>query len=44
MVNVRDSDIVVSEFESQSCCYVRFLTNTRGERYKLTYISNYGVK
>ena len=31
MVNVLDSDIVVSEFELRSRYYVHFLSNTRGK-------------
>ena len=34
VANVLDCDIVVNEFELQSCCYVHFLTNTLGKGMK----------
>ena len=43
MDNVLDSDIVISQFESQSRDYGQFQTNTFGEKYQPPYSRSYGL-
>ena len=42
VANVMDCDIVVSDFDLQSCCYVHFRTNTLGKGMN-SLIPNYGL-
>ena len=44
MVKLLDYDIIVSEFEFQSCYYVHFQTKTFKESYEHHYPSSYSSK